>query len=306
MKSQIAWMIDPFTDQPQLTQQGAALTRALSKATGLAIEPTYVMTPAELRISFQMDAKETKNMKSFAKEKCRQSITARAWPALMPPRVIYDKQPGFSGSAAAASRHALRAGTELIVTATHSHGGTGLAGLGSFTNALLAKSKVPVLSVRADAKANGAPKRILFSTDFSPASTKAFIRLCSLARRTGSELLICHVFFRPVAWYAPELAYTLSPNDWEKDLVESALRDGEQRGQRLLALAKRRQVKAKFLILEAVEGVAPTILQAAQRERADWIALAGEGGTIGQRILGTTAQKLVQTSPIPVWVHKTV
>jgi nucleotide-binding universal stress UspA family protein len=306
MKNQIAWMIDPFTDDPRLTQRGAALTQALSKASGLAIEPTYIVTPTELRISFPMDAGETKRMKAFATEKCRQSIAARAWPSLMPPRVIYGSQPGFSSGAAAASRHALRAGTELIVAATHSHGGTGLAGLGSFTNALLAKSKVPVLSVRGAAKANGAPKRILFATDFSPASTKAFIRLCSLARRTGSEVLICHVFFRPVAWYAPELAYTLSPNDWEKDLVESALRDGQQRGQRLLALAKRRQVKAKFRILEAVDGVAPTVIRAARRERADWIALAGEGGTIGQRILGTTAQKLVHTSPIPVWVHKTV
>ena len=137
--------------------------------------------------------------------------------------------------------------------------------------------------------------RILFATDFSPASEKAFQSALELAKSNSADLLIAHSCSFP-GLFPTDLA--LAPV--VSDRLEQTLRDAAQ--QRLAALVQEAQacgVAAGQILLTGPPDLA--ILEAARDTSADLVVLGTHGRHGPMRLLlGSVASRVVSSADCPV------
>jgi len=138
-------------------------------------------------------------------------------------------------------------------------------------------------------------RRVLFGTDFSPASRPAFRRAIALARQSRGRLLIVHVV--PSGMPMGAEGY-VTPRMYQE--METAIRKSAQKQlDRLVAQAKKAGVAARGLLLT---GAAPeAIALTARKERSDVVVVGTHGRTGLDRLLaGSVASRIVGTAPCPV------
>jgi len=137
-------------------------------------------------------------------------------------------------------------------------------------------------------------QRILFATDFSPASIPALEQSVKMAGRDEALLLIAHAYQEPglaELSQAPARFY----EEWNRELRERA----ERKLQPLVEHAREEGVDARVLILTGFADEA--IVEAAKHENADLIVM----GTHGRRgtarfFLGSVAARVISAAPCPV------
>jgi len=138
-------------------------------------------------------------------------------------------------------------------------------------------------------------RRVLFGTDFSPASRPAFRRAIALARQSRGRLLIVHVV--PSGMPMGAEGY-VTPRMYQE--METAIRQSAQKQlDRLVAQAKKAGVAARGVLLT---GAAPeAIALTARKERSDVVIVGTHGRTGLDRLLaGSVASRIVGTAPCPV------
>jgi len=146
----------------------------------------------------------------------------------------------------------------------------------------------------------GETKKILCPVDLSPAATSAAKEAASLAKALGAELVLVHVMNEP--------AFTVA---------DPLLAPGELSGYALPALAEEYRVEMDKRLTRlgatlASPGLVVTtrllrgsthesIVDAATQEHADMIVMGTHGRTgIQHLLLGSTAERVVRTSKVPV------
>jgi nucleotide-binding universal stress UspA family protein len=138
-------------------------------------------------------------------------------------------------------------------------------------------------------------KRILFATDFSHASEKAFDQAVEIARESGAELLIAHAYQPPAV--APTDAY-LSAAMYEE--LDTKLRDAaSQQLERFMRMARERGATSSSLLLAGPADEA--ISETAKEQGAGLIVMGTHGRTGPARFfLGSVASRVTSTAPCPV------
>jgi nucleotide-binding universal stress UspA family protein len=138
-------------------------------------------------------------------------------------------------------------------------------------------------------------RRILYASDFSPASRPAFRRALDLARANRGTLTVAHVYSTIVPLMGEGLATAPVYQRW----IDDVRADAERRLNGLVAQAKKGGVRVKGLLLEGVPH--DRILRAARSTRADLIVLGTHGRTgLGRVILGSVAARVVALASCPV------
>jgi len=135
-------------------------------------------------------------------------------------------------------------------------------------------------------------KKILFPTDFSPASSAALAYAASLARDTGSQLLILHVEDLQVAYaggemYVPTVA---TPNAELQQMLRS------------IAPADKSVIYEHRL---AIGSPAEEIVQIAKDEGVELIVMGTHGRSgLSRLLMGSVAEAVVRKAPCPVLTLK--
>jgi nucleotide-binding universal stress UspA family protein len=138
-------------------------------------------------------------------------------------------------------------------------------------------------------------RRILYPSDFSPASRPAFRRAVELAKSLRSQLLIVHVM-------GP--APIIGEGYITPETVEMLLQSQHQLAQRqlrvLVTRAKAAGVRASGLLLET--GMPhEQIVRVARRKRADMIVMGTHGRSgLTRLLLGSVAARVIATAKCPV------
>jgi nucleotide-binding universal stress UspA family protein len=125
-----------------------------------------------------------------------------------------------------------RENTDLLVLGTHGRGGLKKLALGSVAEAVLRQATCPVLTIGPNAAPAGASpfQRILFATDFGPASARAFPYALSLAEDCHAKLVLLHMVPPiPVAAmgpgaYCPGAYVAQDLTDWQAKMKEESAR----------------------------------------------------------------------------------
>jgi nucleotide-binding universal stress UspA family protein len=140
-----------------------------------------------------------------------------------------------------------------------------------------------------------AVRRILFASDFSKASRKAFTTAVAMAKANRASLTIVHVIV-PFAPIVPE--QYVDGQTWEL-IDREARRWSQQRLRALINRAKMAGVRASGLILEG-DPAAQTV-RAVRSTRADLLVVGTHGRTgLTRFFVGSVASRLVATASCPV------
>jgi nucleotide-binding universal stress UspA family protein len=138
-------------------------------------------------------------------------------------------------------------------------------------------------------------RRILFASDFSRASGKAFKTAVTMAKANGATLTILHVIvpFMPIL---PE--QYINPDTWRE--IDIRARQWSQRKLGTLTKsAKKAGVRVVGLLLEG--DPAQQITRAARSKRADLLVVGTHGRTgLTKFFVGSVAGRVVATASCPV------
>lgn len=134
-------------------------------------------------------------------------------------------------------------------------------------------------------------RSILVPTDFSPTSEKAQKLAAELARKFGATLTLVHVYEVPTCPYP---GASLPPES--AALVAKA---AEAELDRTLSSLRKRSAGATSVLREGVPW--EEILEVAADMGAELIVMGTHGrGTIRDGLLGSVAERVVRTAPVPV------
>ena len=138
-------------------------------------------------------------------------------------------------------------------------------------------------------------RHILFASDFSKASRRAFATAIKTAKASGATLTIVHVI-APFVPIGPD--QYIGPDTWE-EIDERARRWGMRQLQALAARAKAAGVRAKILLGEG--HAAREVTRIARKLHVDLVVIGTHGRTgFAKLLLGSVAGQVVATSKCPV------
>ena len=137
-------------------------------------------------------------------------------------------------------------------------------------------------------------RRILFPSDFSPASRAAFAKAVSLAKQNRAEVVVAHVL-TPIM---PTADGYISPDAYAQ-MEDASRRYAKKHVDALVAKARQMGVRARGLVLEGAPS--DRIVRAARGQRADLIVMGTHGRTgIARFVLGSVASRVVSHAACPV------
>lgn len=207
---------------------------------------------------------------------------------------------GLPGPAIVA--HAEGVDADLVIMATHGRGGLSRAWLGSVTSFVSRHASVPVLVVRPVDDGSEPDLRnlplidtILVPVDGSEFSEAALARAERLAKEFDAELVLLRASPAPIVVgspYIPHAAGSLAEDRARRlNTVEEYLDN--------LVEGLDPRVRVRFRIDETEP--AHAIPVAVREEGADMVVMATHGrGALMRAIVGSVADKVMRTSPVPV------
>lgn len=188
---------------------------------------------------------------------------------------------------------AVERGAELVVMASHGRTGASRFWIGSVTDAVMSRSHVPVLMVRASSEQTplpGAIQRILVPLDGSSMAEQVLPVATSIADATGARVELVHVVdpadVPPTAPPLAEdaLAAVVRAANADLQTVASTITRGHPR----LALGSQVRIG---------DSAAAAILDAAAADGCDLVAMTTWSQGLRRALLGSVADKVVRAGP---------
>lgn len=138
-------------------------------------------------------------------------------------------------------------------------------------------------------------RRILFATDYSKASAKAFATALALAKANRAALTVLHVF----APYMPVVPEQYIRGTTLDQIDTDARRWSQKQLAKLTDKAKNAGIRAVGVLANG--DPAKQIVRAARSRRADLIVVGTHGRTgLNKFFAGSVAQQVIITAPCPV------
>jgi len=204
---------------------------------------------------------------------------------------------------------------DLVVMATHARGAFGRFWLGSVSDELIRHTHVPLLLIRpedgpVDLRQEPSLTRMVLSLDGSELSEKILRPAVELAEMVPDLQLI---LIRAVQSVAP-IAVTPDVPEAEREarslfhqvqVLQAHLRETAERYLEGIAEPLRaRGIKVRTHVITE-DQPAEAILQEIDMQHADLVALETHGRSgLARLFLGSTTERVIQRSPVPVLVHR--
>lgn len=198
-------------------------------------------------------------------------------------------------------RHAAQGAAGMIVMATHGRGPASRFWLGSTTDYVLRHGGVPVLAVRPPEGDGEAPsaefRRLLVPVDESPLSRAVLGPAAELARLTGAAIILLTVVEPVIGIMDPAMPFPAAMDPEAEAARETAAKAALED----IAAALRATGLVVHVRVAVALGVGATILELADREQADLIAMSTHGqGGVRRALLGSVTDKVIRGASQPV------
>jgi nucleotide-binding universal stress UspA family protein len=291
----IVWALDAFGGgEARVLRAAAGPLGALARKIGAEIEPAYVLSLNRVagpgyalpRAGFFLPA---------AARSLRSTLRRARAPATAAARIVVITSDSNAAAARALARHARDRGAAVVAAASHERRGAARLFLGSFTESLMTAARTPLLVLKPARKRRDRWERILFATDLSPASARAFRALLPLAARLRARVTVVHALRRPL--FAAGVHVVGERDDASLPGREAA----ERRLGPYLASARRAGVSAVASVRGAPDdSISEAILQSADASEAGVVALAARSGAWRAAVVGSVARQVVRGPTRPV------
>lgn len=194
--------------------------------------------------------------------------------------------------------YALKVASDVILITTHGHTGLSRMWLGSVADTLVRHTTLPLLAIH-PSESGDAPtdlstiEHILVALDGSEMGEKVLPVAADIARATGADLTLLHVV-ASTATMGPRL-FSIMPDDvvTAMEMADAYLEDVKDR-----LSAQGLEVQAQVAEHEVPSHA---ITEISGRIGANLIAMATHGyGGLRRALLGSVADKVLRSSPLPV------
>ena len=216
-------------------------------------------------------------------------------------KILIEKSSSRRKAVNAVIQYSKKANDDLIVVSSHGRSGPGRLVLGSFAESLLATSPVPVLFLceGTDQPAQHSGK-ILFPTDFSEPSKRAFDLFLEQLKGYGGEVILYHAVSPPGAIYDTGVMSmpVYVPESYWLELREWSDRESDQMQKNAIS----KGFKVRAVIQDGVLNTPMAIEKFAQDEKVDLIGMASLSRGLESAILGSVAKGIFRLRKWPVWV----
>jgi nucleotide-binding universal stress UspA family protein len=294
----VLWAVDPFSEDKAFQLKVAKALMAFTKGTALAIEPVSVLSPDQMRVPKAIFTDGKKDYRLHAEKTlvswCKQLKGAK----FLAPTLLVQESFSVSESAKTLIQYAKQTGAQLMGVGTHTRKPLHRFLFGSFAETLSLLSDVPTLIVPPRAESNLKVDRVLFPTDFTDKSQKAFRQILDLAKESKLKVAIFH----KVQFELPPPLFGFEPVAIYKDFLAEDIAKKRELAEKWYQLAKQTGVTVEIVMDEKPGDPVPAILKAAKKQRCSVVALASESGSFSGFVLGSISRQLLRRSTIPVWV----
>lgn len=217
--------------------------------------------------------------------------------------------------------HAQESHAGLIVMTSHGQTGFNRTELGSVAYGLVRSSSLPVLMLR-DAevakpsqRSGSIFRKILVPLDGSIGSQAVLTSAAELARRTDAEIILFRVV-EPIPLFAASFDCSaislgsgahpfLSGNIQDLEATARHCKNARAELDDVAAMLREAQVKRVDAVVVVGSSVVPAIVDYANAQGADLIAMATHGHGASRWILGSVADGVLRTSNFPVMLSRT-
>lgn len=299
----VIWGVDPFESESLPSYFSISSLFEWQKRSGADIRPVYVLGNSPNDLTVEQTRLPVDRLVSVTKERIEKWLRGYSVKvAHAKPKVVIAPSASITCHVDTLIQEATAEGASWI--AVSSKGKAGLPRLmsGSFTETLILRSPLPIWTLGHVHKEKLDFGRILFSTDFSPASQLAFERLLPKVKAIGGSLVVFHAV-PPLSGTEPQWGLYASA-EWlpMKEIAEELLRKADQEAAAMVAQAEALGIRAKTIIEPTRGAISQMILDIAATEGAEILAMASQSGPLSAAVLGSRARQVVRQSEYPVWV----
>jgi len=302
-KTRIIWAVDVYGSSPEFFKKSAEWLISISQKMNATIKPVFILSPKSLNLAIDIivppDLKrfETQSYKLFEKRMKNIKISN-----LEEPKVISHDDFSVKKSVNRLISFAKSSKGDMIFVNSHGRKGIPRFFLGSFAETLMMYSNIPVFVTNPKSKFSKNFSPILFPTDFSAASKKAFGKTIGLAKILSSDIILMHVTGSLRAAMAFRGSF-YTDSAWQ--YYTKALEDIKVKKKKKLdswaSLGRKARVKVNPLIIESGESIADNIVEIATKKNVKLVALATTSGLIETALMGSHARQVVRYCPCPLW-----
>jgi nucleotide-binding universal stress UspA family protein len=283
----IIWTISPTADVPTIQATIAKLLNLFAVKLNAIIEPVSIVASA----FYAGDIDPEEHLAIIENRFKSESVHH-----LLKPKVITTAVASVRAAVDATNEYAEKQNADLIAVGTHGRSGLSRFFLGSFAESLILTSKKPLIIVGPKAKNEGKIERILFPTDFTETSRKAFEFILAFAKNFDSKVILFHSIQPTGAIVPVDGSYVpyIPPIENEQTVDESArewIRQAESKG-----------VPAEYKLETKVLNVGNAIISFAEEISPDLIAMAAISGKIEAAIIGSVTRQTIRNAVCPVFV----
>ena len=302
--SKILWALDPFHKNSKVFKNSVALLKILSEKTRAKIEPVYVVSPAEARVALEFSVPAKKRFEVVATAAMQKILKEVRLPGLLKPKILVENHLRISASAKTMAQYAAKQKALCIVVGTQAKQGLDRLVLGSFAETLILNSSTPLLLINPHCQTPSRLDSVLFATDFSKASKRAFSKVASLASKLAAEITLFHVIPKPFRWTeeAADLLFghgEMSTKQYFELESQARVREAEKLQKELKGL----KVPITLHVEKSSESVAELTLAYAKKSKAKLIAMAAQSGMVAATVLGSATREVLRQAKVPVWVE---
>ncbi len=300
----ILWAIDAFDDLKETQDKEVAILRRLAARQSLTIDPTYVLSPADLGLHQEVAGGWLETYTPASKKALAQKVSRCGLSGIREPQVLLNQRSSLSASVAVLIRFARTEGYDFILTGSHGRRGFSRMMMGSFAEELLLRSEIPVLIVGPHAREWRDDKvELLLPNDLTHPEAPVFEVGFDLSHRLAAPLTLLAVLPKPVepilqsgvylasGGWVPALGYLGKQRERQEDLATQ-----------VMARAQAREVTARHVVDDTSLSVLESVLTHARQMSSGLIVMAAESGPISTALLGSVTRHTVRAASCPVFI----
>ena len=300
--SSILLSIDPYQKGRKLVNRSIGLVKTLGNGLSTSVLPVYVAEKSRLSRLRKVFKRDSDNFEERTKEKINKILKVSKKNRIEKAEILFDDERNRQKDARIVATFGKNHGDLMIIAATAAQPGIRSIFDESFTENLVSQANIPVVTVNTITKIPSKIKKILFTSDFSAESSRAFAKICELAKKLNAEVILFSVlrqymYLDDISSF--NIATTVGGFNWidfEKKRIQSLANV-------YLNRAKRMGVKARFFCEEENVAVPRAVMRYAHKINADMIALAAKSNSRFAHTFGTVTQRLIRKSDLPVWIY---
>jgi nucleotide-binding universal stress UspA family protein len=258
------------------------------------VETVYVMTPSEIGVPLLQFPEHQDYYKAIATERMKKILGDLGEQVTTKITVLPQGSNSIRASVETLLKHIENHGADLVAVSTHARKGIDRFFLGSFAEALLLRSHIPLLISNPMTPWDPAYYHMLFATELDEDCQTTFHSTLTLAKQLGSKITLFHR-------HAPEKPLMMPPgfftfNEWRSQKIER-----QSKAENLQVWAEKQGVKVEIDVDADSRKVSNAVLNAADRLKVSLIVMAARR-SLDVFAMGSIPRQIIRAANCPVLI----